>query len=119
MLYQLINVLSYLPTLASIVLQIIILVFATWIYKRNSYRYGIPLMVSSILTLVYNIIYILVQYPDLYYLMITVLNLPYGVASMIISILSLVFMSLNITSTILLVISVTQIYKTHEKERIE
>jgi len=111
--------LSYTPTFLAISLDIIILVFAIFIYKRNSYRYGIYLMMFSILSLIDNILYISIQYQDLWYRLVYVIGVPLSVAIMIIAILGVIFFALNLTSTIFLIVSIYQIYKTHKKDRIE
>ena len=111
--------LSYLPTIFAITLNIVILVFAILIYKRNSYKYGITLMISSIISLASSIIYISIQYPYLAMRLYVELGLPISMVNMILMTWSFVFMSLNTTSTILLVVSISQIYKTHKKDRID
>ena len=95
---------TYLPTIAFLTFDIIILVFGILIFKKNSYRYGILLMFSSILSIVY-------------YLLVDDLGLSYSLASMIMMIWGIVFTILNLTSALLLVISVYLIYKTHKAER--
>ncbi len=111
--------LSYTPIFLAISLDIIILVFAIFIYKRNSYRYGIYLMMFSILSLIDNILYISIQYQDLWYRLVYVIGVPHSAALMIIAIFSVIFFALNLTSTIFLIVSIYQIYKTHQKDRIE
>ena len=110
---------SYLPIFLAISLDIIILVFAIFIYKRNSYRYGIYLMMFSILSLIDNILYISIQYQDLWHRMVYVIGVPHSAALMIIAIFGVIFFALNLTSTIFLIVSIYQIYKTHKKDRIE
>jgi len=110
--------LSYLPTILAITFNIIILVFAILIHKRNSYKYGITLMISSIISLASSIIYISIQYPFLVIRLHDV-GLPNSVISLILMIGNFIFLSLNATSTILLVVSISQIYKTHKKDRID
>lgn len=108
---------TYLPTIAFLTFDIIILVFGILIFKKNSYRYGILLMFSSILSIVYYILYFSIQYPVLIYLLVDDLGLSYSLASMIMMIWGIVFTILNLTSALLLVISVYLIYKTHKAER--
>lgn len=108
---------TYLPTIAFLTFDIIILVFGILIFKKNSYRYGILLMFSSILSIVYYILYFSIQYPVLIYLLVDDLGLSYSLASMIMMIWGVVFTILNLTSALLLVISVYLIYKTHKVER--
>ena len=111
--------LTYLPTILAMTFNIILLVFAILIYKRNSYKYGITLMISSILLLVTDIIYISIQYPFLPYRLQVELGLSYIEIAIILTIISIVFLILNTASTIMLVVSMYLIYKTHEKDRID
>lgn len=111
--------LTYLPAILVITLNIVLLVFATLIYKRNSYNYGITLMISSILLIASNIIYISIQYPFLAYRMLVEQGLHIDVVRLITMAWSFVFLSLNTTSTIFLVVSIYLIYKTHQKDRID
>jgi len=111
--------LTYLPVILAITLNIVLLVFATLIYKRNSYNYGITLMISSILLIASNIIYISIQYPFLAYRMFVEQGLHIDVIRLITMAWSFVFLSLNTTSTIFLVVSIYLIYKTHQKDRID
>jgi hypothetical protein len=118
MLNQFDPIIGNLPTVMTIVFQIVILVFAVRM-RKNSYKYGLTLMLSAILSLVYSTLYFFIQFQDLYYLLVIVQGLPYGLVSTIMTILSFVFLGLNTASSILLVISITQIYKTHANARIE
>ena len=111
--------LSYLPAILAITFNIIILVFAILIYKRNSYKYGITLMLSSIILITSNIIYISIQYPYLFIRLYVELGLHWSVAELIMMTWSFVFLSLNTVSTILLIVSISLIYKTHKKDRID
>lgn len=112
--------LYYLPPTLYLILYTILLVFAIKIFKRKSYKYGITLMISAILTIIQNLIFIGIQYPTLPNTLFN-LGLPITLVSLIISMLGLLFMSLNLSSVILLFVSVYLIYKTHthRKERIE
>ena len=112
-------ILNYLPTILTITFNIIILVFAILIFKKNSYKYGITLMMSSIISLAYSILFMSIQYPDLIYLLYFDLNLPMSIVNMILITWSFVFLGLNTLSTILLVVSISQIYKSHKKVRID
>jgi len=111
--------LSYGTTIFVITFDIIMLVFAILILKKNSYKYGITLMISSIISLVPSIFYISIQYPSLLYRLDIELGLPLIEVLLIMNTLSFVFFGLNMASTILLVISIILIYKTHKKERID
>ena len=114
------NLFSYLITYSSNILTItfyiLILVFAILIYRRSSYNYGITLIISSILILTSNIIYMSVQYPY----MIFRVEVEFGLSVVLLTIYiwSLVFLILNSTSAIFLVVSIYLIYKTHRKDRV-
>ncbi len=110
---------TYLPNVLSITFNIVLLVFAILICKRNSYSYGITLMLSSIISLASEIIYIFIQYPILRYRLQVELGFPMGVVMLIVTTVFLVLMSLNATSAILMVVSISLIYKTHKKDRID
>ncbi len=111
--------LMYLPNIVSITFNIIILVFAILIYKRNSYKYGITLMISSIIFLASDIIYLSIQLPFLPIRLHDELGLPFAVISLILMSINIFFLSLYTVSTIFLVVSIYLIYKTHKKERID
>ena len=111
--------LSYGPTIFVMAFDIVILVFAIIIYKRNSYKYGITLIISSILSLTSNVIYISIQYPFLGYRLQVELGLPIIEVLLILNTWGFVFFGLNTASAILLVISIILIYKTHKKDRID
>jgi len=111
--------LSYLPAILVITLNIVILVFAILIYKRNSYNYGITLMISSIILIASNIIYISIQYPYLAMRLYMESGLPISIVNMILMSWSFFFLSLNTASAILLVVSISLIYKTHKENRID
>ena len=114
------NLFSYLITYSSNILTItfyiLILVFAILIYRRSSYNYGITLIISSILILTSNLIYMSIQYPY----MIFRVEVEFGLSVVLLTIYiwSLVFLILNSTSAIFLVVSIYLIYKTHRKDRV-
>ena len=109
----------YLPNIVAITFNIIILVFAILIYKRNSYKYGITLMISSIIFLASDIIYLSIQYPFMPLRLLDELGLSFAEISLILMSINFFFLSLYTASAILLVISIIQIYKTHKKDRID
>ena len=111
--------LSYGPTIFVMTFDIVILVFAILIFKKNSYKYGITLMMSSIISLATSIIFISIQYPTLFGRLYIDLGLDFSAVQMIHLTWSFVLFGLSTTSTILLVISIIQIYKTHKKDRID
>lgn len=106
---------NYIPTFIAITFDIIILIFAIFIFKKNSYRYGIFLMLFAILSLIQSIIYIAIGYPDLFYRLVMDMGLDFTAANMIMISISLVFLALNVTSTIFLIVAIIQIYKTHQR----
>lgn len=111
--------LTYLPTIFTIIIYVVILVFAILMYKRYSYRYGIILMFSAILELISGVLYIAIQYPFLSYRLQVELGLSVYEMMAILMFWSIIFMSLNMTSLILLVVAIYTIYKTHKNGRIE
>lgn len=104
----------YSSNLLTITFGIILLVFAILIYKKNSYKYGITLMISSIISLTSDIICFSIQYPFLGYRLFVELGLPVSEVTLILMIWSFVFLSLYTTSTIFLVVSIYMIYRTHK-----
>jgi len=111
--------LAYLPNILGIIFYVLILIFAILMYKRNSYTYGITLMILSILVIVSDVIYMAIQYPFLAYRLSVELGLPMFEVMVILTTWSLVFLILNVISTIFLVVSIYLIYKTHKKDRID
>jgi len=107
---------TYSSNILTITFYILILVFAILIYRRSSYNYGITLIISSILILTSNLIYMSIQYPY----MIFRVEVEFGLSVVLLTIYiwSLVFLILNSTSAIFLVVSIYLIYKTHRKDRI-
>ena len=105
-------IITYSSNLLTIVFYILILVFAILIYRRSSDNYGITLIISSILVITSNIIYIAIQYPYLAF-RVEDLGIPLSLVFSTIYIWSLVFIILNSISTIFLVVSIYLIYKTH------
>lgn len=108
---------SYIPKLIFIGFNIAILVYATFIYKRNSYKYGFYLMISSIISIAITIIIISINYRNL----LTILENEFGDfrGRLIYSILGWIFFGLEIVSLVYLFLTVYHVYKTHEKNRIE
>jgi hypothetical protein len=76
-------------------------------------------MLFAIMSLIYNMIFIAVGYPDLYFRLVVELGLDFAVASMIMVSLSFVFLAISVTSTIFLVVAIIQIYKTHQRAKVE
>ena len=108
----------YSSNLLTITFYILILVFAILIYRRSSYNYGITLIISSILILTSNIIYMSIQFPYMAFRLDVELGLPLPIVLVTIYTWSLVFVILNSLSAIFLVVSIYLIYKTHRKDRL-
>jgi hypothetical protein len=111
-------IMIYSSNLLTITFYTLILVFAILIFKRNSYNYGITLIISSILLLTSNLIYMSIQYPYITYRLEIELGFPWSIVILTIFTWNLVFLILNSTSAIFLVVSIYLIYKTHRKDRI-
>jgi len=111
--------LTYGPTIIAMAFDITILVFAILVLKKNSYKYGITLMLSSIISLASSITYISIQYPFMGYRLQVELGLPIIEVLLILNTWGFVFFGLDTTSVIFLVISIILIYKTHKKDRIK
>ncbi len=109
---------TYSSNLLTITFYILILVFAILIFKRNSYNYGITLIISSILLLTSNLIYMSIQYPYMAFRLQIELGFPLSIVILTIFTWNLVFLILNSTSAIFLVVSIYLIYKTHRKDRV-
>jgi hypothetical protein len=112
-------IVNYIPTFITITFDIIILIFAIFIFKRNSYRYGVFLMLFAILSLVQSIIYIAIGYPDLFYRLYYDMGLDFATVNMILMSIFFVFLTLNVASTIFLIVAIVQIYKTHQRATFE
>jgi len=110
--------LNYLPTLLGMTFNIIILIFGILIYKKNSFKYGMFLMLSSIMALASSITYIVIGYPTLFFRLYYELGFDVSTVNMIIVTLNFVFLSLNTLSSIFLVISLYLIYKEHSQLRV-
>ncbi|MFX1312553.1 MAG: hypothetical protein ACFFHD_08080 [Promethearchaeota archaeon] len=105
---------SNFPSFILLAFDIAILVFAIFIYRRNSYKYGLFLVISFIISIALTITYISIDYveaiilKDKLYTFIGHLNY---------SILSWIFFGLKIVSLVYLFLTVYYAYKTHEKNR--
>lgn len=117
MLNQMIGSLSilinYIPTIITLSLNIVILIFAIFILKKNSYKYGLFLMISSIFLIISDVIYIAVGYPDLFYRLYYELGFDSATVTMITFSISMIFFILNLTGAVFLFIAVYLIFKTH------
>jgi hypothetical protein len=122
MLFQLGTFLSYfiayLPTFIYLGFDIALLVIAIFIYKRNSYKYGLYLMISSIISIVSSILFISLNYPFLVYELVS-RGLSMVEISIILMILNFISLILGTTSAVFLFLAVYKIYQTHKKDRIK
>ena len=110
-------VINYIPTIIEMGLFVAILVFAVFILKKNQYRYGLFLLLSSIFMLVYYAIYISINYPYLSYTLYVLFGMSLSMVSLIYLSVSILFWALRITSFVFLFISVYFIYQTHKNNR--
>lgn len=113
----LVMAINYIPTIVEMGLFIAILVFAIFILKKNQYRYGLYLLLSSIFMLVYYAIYISINYPYLSYTLSVLFGMSFYQVSLIMMSISILFWALRITSFVFLFISVYFIYQTHKSNR--
>ncbi len=109
-------IINYIPTIVEIGLFIAILVFAIFIYKKNQYKYGLFLILSSIFKLVYYTIFCSINYPYFSYTL-QVLGTPLITIAFILMNINILFWALNIISLIFLFLSVYFIYRTHKSKR--
>lgn len=108
---------DYGPILIYMSFDIVILIFAIFIYTKNSYKYGLYLMISSIISLISNVILIAINYPYLAYNLSVVYGFSSYMVGFVLSIVGLVFLALGVSSKILLFLGIYQIYKTHKPNR--
>lgn len=122
MLFQLVNLLSYflsyLPIIIYLGFDIALLIIAIFIYKRNSYKYGLYLMISSIISIASSILFISLNFPLLVYELVS-RGLSMVEISIILMILNLISLILGTTSAVFLFLAVYKIYQTHKKDRIK
>lgn len=107
---------NFTPIIIKLIFYILILIFAIFILRGSSYRYAITLMIASILLITKEIIYLAIQYPFLAYRLQVEMGLPMVQIAMILTVWNTLFMSIEITGGVLLVVSVYLIYKIHLKE---
>ena len=113
----LVMAINFIPTIIEMGLFIAILVFAIFVLKKNQYRYGLYLLLSSIFMLVYYAIYISINYPYLSYTLYVVLGMHISMVNLIMMSISILFWALRITSFVFLFISVYFIYQIHKNNR--
>ena len=109
--------LVYLPSGIELGIFIAILVFGIFMYRRYQYKYGLFLMISAILKIVYYIIYFATNRPFLFITLVEEFGLSYAATSLILMTLDALFAVLNISSLILLFIAIYFIYQTHKGSR--
>jgi hypothetical protein len=109
---------TYLPMFIYLGFDIVLLIFATFIYKRNSYKYGMYLMISSLIAIISGIISISLNLP---YLTIELYDrgLSFFEISIILMIVNLIFLILGVVSAVFLFLAIYKIYQTHKNNRLE
>ncbi|MFX0147772.1 MAG: hypothetical protein ACFE8E_08470 [Candidatus Hodarchaeota archaeon] len=118
MLLQLTNyVVTYAPIFVYLSFDIVILIFAIFIYRKNSYKYGLYLMISSLISIISYVILIAINYPFLAYTLAADYGFSPNMIGIVYSILGLVFLALGVSSKTLLFLGIYQIYKTHKLNR--
>jgi hypothetical protein len=110
----LVLIINYIPIIVEIGLYIAILVFAIFIFKKNQYKYGLFLILSSIFMLAYYAIYISINFPYLSYTLNVVFGMDALMVSQIMISISFLFMGLRIASIVFLFISVYFIFDSHK-----
>jgi hypothetical protein len=120
MLLQIIGValiITYIPILIELAFFLAILVFAIFIYKKNHYKYGLFLLLSSIFMIAYIVIYISINYPYLGYTLSSDFGMSTSFVNFILMCFGFLFWILNTTSVVFFFISVYFIYQTHKGNR--
>ncbi|MFW9864702.1 MAG: hypothetical protein ACFFEN_01260 [Candidatus Thorarchaeota archaeon] len=110
---------TYLPAIMYSSFDIAILIFGVFIKKKNSFKYGLYLIIASIVSLLSTIIYYSIYYP---LLVSDISNNPFQppapqdiMIQLILLICNLLFLGLGISNEILLVLAFYKIYQTHKK----
>lgn len=118
MLFQLseafIRVFNYMPTVIFAGFDVAILIFGNFMCKKNSYKYGKFFMISAIISLVSAAIFIAIDYQYLSYNLRERFGLDFFIIGMIMSGISLIFLSLNTASAVFLILALHKIYETHK-----
>ncbi|MEE9378493.1 MAG: hypothetical protein V3V33_10715 [Candidatus Lokiarchaeia archaeon] len=107
------NFMAYLPTIIYLCLYVAMLIFGYLIRKKNSYTYGLFFMISAIFSIVSSIIFLASNYPFLGDYLFVKLGLPVTTVMIIFLIVSFLFIGLNVTSTVFLLLAIYKLYKTH------
>ncbi len=111
------DIMPYLPICIYLCFDIAIFIFGYLIYKKNSSKYGLFFMISAIFSIVPNIIYLAIDVPFLSYNL-SVLGLTMEIISNIFFLVNLLFMGLNVTSLVFLLLAIYKIYRGYSlKER--
>ncbi|MEJ2293977.1 MAG: hypothetical protein P8Y23_04345 [Candidatus Lokiarchaeota archaeon] len=109
--------LYYLPSGIELGIFIAILVFGIFIYRRNQYKYGLFLIISAILKVVYYVIYFATNRPFLPLILVDDLGLSILDVNFILLALDALLAVINISSFILLFVAIYFIYQTHKFKR--
>jgi len=123
MLFQFPEILSYIiayvPTAIYTCFYVAMLIFGYLIRKKNRYTYGTFFIISAIFSITSSIIFYALNSPMLVTFLYIDLNLPFSLISVILTLVNLLFLSLNLTSAIFLFIALYFVYKTHKSPRVE
>ena len=103
----------YLPTTINICLYVAMLIFGYLIRKKNSNSYGLFFMISAIFSIVSSIIFLASNYPFLGDYLFVKLRLPVTTVMIIFLIVSFLFIGLDVTSAVFLLLAIYKLYKTH------
>lgn len=101
----------------NMIFDILILIFAIFIYKKNSYGYGLFLAIFAIISIISGIIYFSIDYPNLAYRLNVEAMIPLQIVQIILFIWGTIFLVLDIISVMFLVLAVYKIYITHKPRK--
>jgi hypothetical protein len=115
----LLYIMTYLPAIIYSSFDLAILTLGVFIKRNNSFKYGLYLIIASIVSLLSTIIYYSIYYP---LLVSDIGNNPFQPSTpqdimkeLILLICNLLFLGLGISNEILLVLAFYNIYQTHKK----
>lgn len=118
MLLQLSEILSsivfYLPQVIFVIFDIALITVAYLIRKENKYTYTLYFIISATVSIISSIIFMVIN-PQLFLnTLLSTLNLPNSVITMIITIINILFASLGIISAAFLFLGFYNVYQTHK-----
>ena len=110
---------SYLLPIIFLCLYVAMLIFGYLIRKKNSNTYGLFFMISAFFSIVSRIIFLASNYPFLGDYLFVRLRLPVTTVIIILIIINLLFIGLDVTSAIFLLLAIYKLYKTYKNNGIE